>query len=262
MNRKGYKVVWTSKRDTILYACPNDKMCRDFKLHEDKYLKGAMENEFAKRKEFLRRYEGHDEAGADASDLRHDNRGKLEEPYRSAGSADFHTGTAAEHIKNNDNHRTDGRDHGRSGNRTPFLHTGVGTSNGEFQYGSDEANKRNKEQSQGNDEGDLLTGWENERRFFEQSFNGKEIYERYVPEAKDRQLDSDNNADLIPWRIRFMGDFADLMNTNKRRYRRKRFKLSKKNIRKRLAKGQKTSGYEEYDNNRLAAGRNTCTNLG
>lgn len=65
------------------------------------------------------------------------------------------------------------------------------------------------------DERDLLTGWENERRFFEQSFSGKEIYERYVSEAKDRQLDSDSNADLIPWSIRFMGNFADLLNTSK-----------------------------------------------
>lgn len=247
MNRKGYKVVWTNKRDTILYECPNGKMCRDFKLHEDKYLKGAMENEFAKRKEFLRRYEGHDEAGTNASNLRHDNRGKLEESDRSAGSADLHSGTTAEHIKNNDNHRTDGRDHGRSGNGTSVIHTGVGTSSGAFQYGSDKANKRDRGQSQENDERDLLTGWENERQFFEQSFNGKEIYERYVSQAKDRQLDSDGDADLIPWSIRFMGDFTDLLNTNNRRYRRKRFKLSKKNIRKRLAKGQKTSGYEEYD---------------
>ena len=247
MNKKGYRVVWTSKRDTILYECPNGKRCRDFKLHEDKYLKGAMENEFAKRKEFLRRYEGYDEAGADAADLRHDNRRKLEESDRSAGSADFHSGTAAEHTENDDNHRTDGRDHGKSGNSTSIIHTEVGRGDREFQYGNDEANKRNKEQSQGNDERDLLTGWENERRFFEQSFNGERIYERYVSEAKDRQLDSDGNADLIPWSIRFMGNFADLLNTGNRRYRRKRFKLSEKNIQKRLARGQKTSGYEEYE---------------
>ena len=240
-------MIWTNKRDTILYACPNGKMCRDFKLHEDKYLKGTMENEFAKRKEILRGYEGHDEAGADAADLRHDNRRKLEESYRSAGSTNFHSGTAAEHIENDDNHRTDGRDHGRSSSGTSIVHTGVGTSNGEFQYGSDKANERDKGQNQENDERDFLTGWENERQFFEQSFSGKEIYERYVSQAKDRQLDSDNDADLIPWSVRFMGNFADLLNTSNRRYRRKRFKLSKKGINKRLARGQRTSGYEEYE---------------
>lgn len=247
MNCKGYRVIWTSKRDTILYACPNGKMCRDFKLHEDKYLKGAMENEFAKRKEIIRRYEGHDEAGTNAADLRHDNRGKLEESDRSAGSADLHSGTTAEHIKNNDNYRTDGRDYGRSGNGTSVLHTGVGTNSGEFQYGSDKPDGNSERSNSEYDERDLLTGWENEREFFEQSFNGERIYERYVSEAKDRQLDFDNNADLIPWSIRFMGNFTDLLNTSSRRYRRKRFKLSKKEINKRLAKGQKTSGYEEYE---------------
>ena len=60
-------------------------------------------------------------------------------------------------------------------------------------------------------------------------------------------MDSDGNADLIPWSIRFMGNFADLLNTGNRRYRRKRFKLSEKNIQKRLARGQKTSGYDDYE---------------
>lgn len=246
MNKKGYRVIWTSKKDTILYECPNGKMCRDFKLHEDKYLKGAMENEFAKRKEFLRRHEGHDEAGADAADLRHDNRGELEESYRTAGSADLHSGTTAEYIENDDNHRTDDGIHGKSGNGTSVLHTGVGTNSGEFQYGSGKPDGNSERSNSEYDERDFLTGWENERQFFEQSFSGKEIYERYVSQAKDRQLDSDGDADLIPWSI-FMGNFADLLNTSNRRYRRKRFKLSKKNIRKRLAKGQRTSGYEEYE---------------
>ena len=247
MNKKGYRVIWTSKRDTILYQCPNGKRCRDFKLHEDKYLKGAMENEFTKRKEYLRKYEGYDEIGTDAPDLCSDNRGKLGKSYQSAGSADFHSGTAAEHIENNDNHRTDGRDHGKSGNRTSIVHTGVGTSSGEFQYGSDKANERDRGQSQENDEGNILTGWENEREFFQQSFYGERRYERYITKTKDNQLGTDSNASLITWSINFMGNFADLLNTNNRRYTRKRYKLSKKNIRKRQAKGHKTSGYEEYD---------------
>lgn len=249
MNRKGYKVVWTSKRDTILYACPNGKMCRDFKLHEDKYLKEAMENEFEKRKEFLRRHEGHDEAGEIASNLRHDNRRELEESYRSAGPADFHTGTAAEHIENDDNDRTDGRDHGRSGNRTSVVHTGVRRNSGEFQHGSGKTSERDRGQSQENDEGNILTGWENERQFFEQSFHGERVYERYTAQTKDNQLGTDSNASVITWSINFMGNFADLLNTNNRRYKRKRYKLSKKGINKRLARGQKTSGYEEYDDN-------------
>lgn len=105
MNKKGYRVVWTSKRDTILYECPNGKRCRDFKLHKDKYLKGAMENEFAKRKEFLRKNERYDETGTDASDLRSDNRGKLGKSYQSAGTSNINNGTATGHTSDNDYNR-------------------------------------------------------------------------------------------------------------------------------------------------------------
>lgn len=247
MNKKGYRVVWTSNRDTILYECPNGKRCRDFKLHEDKYLKGVMENEFAKRKEYLRKYEGYDETGTDTSDLRSDNRGKLGKPYQSAGTSNINNGTATRHAANDDYDRTDGRDLGRSGNRTSIIHTGVGTNGGKFQYGSDKPDGNSERSNSEYDERDLLTGWENERRFFEQSFYGERVYERYHAQAKDNQLGTDSNASLITWSINFMGNFADLLSTNNRSYRRKRIKLSKKNIRKRQAKGQKTSGYEEYD---------------
>lgn len=253
MNKKGYRVIWTGRRDTILYQCPNGKMCRDFKLHEDKYLKGAMENEFAKRKEFLRRYEGHDEAGANAADLRHDNGGKLEEPYRSVGAADYHTGTTAEHIENNDNNRTNGGDYGKSSDSVSSVHKRVGSGSGEFPCGNDEADERDEGQSQGNNERDFLTGWENERRFFEQSFYGERAYERYNTKTKDNQLGVDSNASLVSWSVNFMGNFANLLSSNNRRYSKKRYKLSKKSIQKRLAKGQKSSGYEEYEDNNYTA---------
>jgi len=46
MEQLGYGVKWTDTRKAITYHCPNGKDCRDFKLHEEKYLKGSMENEF------------------------------------------------------------------------------------------------------------------------------------------------------------------------------------------------------------------------
>ena len=258
MNKKGYRVIWTSNRDTILYECPNGKRCRDFKLHENKYLKGAMENEFAKRKEYLRKYEGYDETGTDASDLRSDNRRELGKSYQSAGTPNINNGTTTGHTANDDYNRTDDRFDKQSDGEYANLHREAGLNNGEtqqsyesdrigFQQVSHKTNERTEGRNQENDEGNILTGWENEREFFEQSFNGERIYERYVSTAKDRQLDSDSDADLIPRSIRFMGNFTDLLNTSSRRYRRKRFKLSKKEINKRLAKGQKTSGYEEYE---------------
>ncbi|MDD4495280.1 MAG: relaxase/mobilization nuclease domain-containing protein [Eubacteriales bacterium] len=46
MNRLGYGVAWTDTRKSICYTTPNGYKCRDDRLHEEKYLKGNMENEF------------------------------------------------------------------------------------------------------------------------------------------------------------------------------------------------------------------------
>ena len=178
--------------------------------------------------------------------------------YQSAGTSNINNGTATGHTSYNDYNRTDGRIDKQSDREYANLHREAGFNNGEaqqsyesdrvgFQQVSHKTNERTEGRNQENDEGDILTGWENERRFFEQSFYGERAYERYITKTKDNQLGTDSNASVITWSINFMGNFADLLNTNNRRYTTKRYKLSKKNIRKRLAKGQKTSGYEEYD---------------
>lgn len=51
MSIMGYSVTWTDGRKYITYQCPNKMKCRDIKLHNDKYLKGNMENEFRYRRE-------------------------------------------------------------------------------------------------------------------------------------------------------------------------------------------------------------------
>lgn len=51
MSIMGYSVTWTDDRKYITYQCPNKMKCRDIKLHNEKYLKGSMENEFRYRQE-------------------------------------------------------------------------------------------------------------------------------------------------------------------------------------------------------------------
>lgn len=51
MSIMGYSVTWTDGRKYITYQCPNKMKCRDIKLHNGKYLKGSMENEFRYRQE-------------------------------------------------------------------------------------------------------------------------------------------------------------------------------------------------------------------
>lgn len=50
MALEGYSVRWTAERKDITYTTPEGQKCRCSKLHEDKYLKGNMENEFRIRK--------------------------------------------------------------------------------------------------------------------------------------------------------------------------------------------------------------------
>lgn len=46
MNKLGYQVNWTDTREYITYTTPEGYKCRDNKLYDEKYSKGAMENEF------------------------------------------------------------------------------------------------------------------------------------------------------------------------------------------------------------------------
>ncbi len=53
MQSEGYDIRWTDTRQNITYTTPNGMKCRDNKLHEEKYLKQRMEEEFAIRKEII-----------------------------------------------------------------------------------------------------------------------------------------------------------------------------------------------------------------
>lgn len=73
MEMEGYEVKWKDTHKYITYTCPNGKPCRDNKLHEEKYLKENMEDEFRIREKIIRDIESTSEdelreSGAD-SDL-------------------------------------------------------------------------------------------------------------------------------------------------------------------------------------------------
>ncbi|MDO5152740.1 MAG: relaxase/mobilization nuclease domain-containing protein [Eubacteriales bacterium] len=53
MNRAGYQVSWTDDRKYITFTCPNGMKCRCNKLHDEKYLKENLENEFTVRQQHL-----------------------------------------------------------------------------------------------------------------------------------------------------------------------------------------------------------------
>ena len=55
MERAGYKVRWEDARACITYTTPSGMRCRDKRLHEDKYRKENMENEFDIRQKIIDR---------------------------------------------------------------------------------------------------------------------------------------------------------------------------------------------------------------
>ena len=81
MKKRGYEVNWTDTRKYITYTTPNGYRCRDIRLHEDKFLKEAMENEFRIRQKIARSetYCGSEFGrGAEADTMLYDHTGKLE----------------------------------------------------------------------------------------------------------------------------------------------------------------------------------------
>ena len=86
MKKRGYEVNWTDTRKYITYTTPNGYRCRDIRLHEDKFLKEAMENEFRIRQKISRgeAYSGAELRGSgEANTMRYDHGSKLEsdDPY-------------------------------------------------------------------------------------------------------------------------------------------------------------------------------------
>ena len=56
MKRKGYEVKWTDERKDITFTCPNGMKCRGARLHQERYRKENIENEFRLRKQQYERY--------------------------------------------------------------------------------------------------------------------------------------------------------------------------------------------------------------
>lgn len=66
MRTEGYEVRWQDSRKNITYTIPGGIRCRDDRLHDERYLKGAMEREFRIRQAILH---GRIEAAESASEL-------------------------------------------------------------------------------------------------------------------------------------------------------------------------------------------------
>ena len=195
MSIMGYSVTWTDGRKYITYQCPNKMKCRDIKLHNGKYLKGSMENEFRYRQE---QYFGKSQTekqqltDCDRTALRRNESnfdsvtGERGRTHPTENSNNLSAGAVQPNFKHS-KYRTDDRL-----SETDFRNrTGVyGNKLEELSDGAEESFRTNSERHQVGavaDDRVYTTGWEDSRRVFEQylakrsgtgisnSFTGEEV---------------------------------------------------------------------------------------
>lgn len=211
MSIMGYSVTWTDDRKYITYQCPNKMKCRDIKLHNDKYLKGSMENEFRYRQE---QYFGKPQA--EEQQLADSDRATL---GRNENDFDSVTGQGGRtHPVENGNNLSAGAvqyDFKNLNGRPDGAISGENSGNQQRQYGIDleglsggaEENfgtdsERNQVGANSDDE-NYRTGWEESRRVFEQYLAtrsgvgiGNSVTSEEVNSADNIKMDSNNCAVL------------------------------------------------------------------
>lgn len=211
MSIMGYSVTWTRDRKYITYQCPNKMRCRDIKLHNDKYLKGSMENEFRYRQ---KQYFG--QPKAEEQQLTDSDRvtiGRNKSDFDSVTvergrtqSVENGNNVSAGAVQPNFKHseyRTDDRlsetdfrnRTGVYGNKLEELSDGA-----EENFGTD--SKRNQVGANADDE-IYRTGWEESRAVFEQHLAtrsgvgiGNSITSEEVNSANNIKMDSNNRTAL------------------------------------------------------------------
>lgn len=211
MSIMGYSVTWTDGRKYITYQCPNKMKCRDIKLHNDKYLKGSMENEFRYRQE---QYFGKPQA--EEQQLTDSDRATI---GRNKSDFDSVTGQrgGTQSVENGNNlsagavqpdfKNLNGRPDGEiSGENSGNQQRQYGINLEELSDGAEESFRTDSERNQVSANADdrvYPTGWEDSRRIFEQhleerSTNGvRDIRNGEEVDTPDNsKMDSNNCAVL------------------------------------------------------------------
>ena len=190
MKKLGYGVTWTDSRKSICYTTPNGYKCRDDRLHEEKYLKGNMENEFRIREaqDKERRRFVDDRETISVRRLRH-SEGTV------ASNDQF-----AEEQSGEDTHSLN---RGRS--CIPHqLYQRNGTGNAEQGHGDSASNDRKNDC--GTDESDL-TGWELSRAELDSAgesdgFTTQPISADAVKTVENNEMVSDRSDGIVSDAIR------------------------------------------------------------
>lgn len=167
MELEGYQVKWSDTRKYITYTCPNGMKCRNNKLHEEKYLKEAMTDEFRIREKNTERIEGSGEdefsAGGSDGNLRFNYREELARADSVSADADRYAEYDDEYDRNSGDVERPLRYAAGAVGQTDFLRR-ENTANADRISGY--ASTASGADSDGdiNLDGELpITGWESER---------------------------------------------------------------------------------------------------
>lgn len=208
MSIMGYSVTWTDGRKYITYQCPNKMKCRDIKLHNDKYLKGSMENEFRYRQE---QYFGKPQA--EEQQLTDSDRATI---GRNKSDFDSVTGQrgGTQSVENGNNlsagavqpdfKNLNGRPDGEiSGENSGNQQRQYGINLEELSDGAEESFRTDSERNQVSANADdrvYPTGWEDSRRVFEQYLAKRSgthsLSSEKVNSADNLKMDSNNHTVL------------------------------------------------------------------
>ena len=189
MEENGYQVRWSDDRKAITYTTPDGKKCRDFKLHEPKYLKGNMEIEFRRKEIAAEPERSGAEADADSGESRalcHSDGEQLESFGRRPAHADRDAQGYSGRARTVSDRRRTGQSHERADDTSGAIQQRVREEHERFSAGDErhfnESPEGFKKSGAGfgtdneyGGEGYCLTGWENERRIFEAFIRGEGI---------------------------------------------------------------------------------------
>ncbi|MBQ8817873.1 MAG: relaxase/mobilization nuclease domain-containing protein [Clostridia bacterium] len=218
MESEGYSVTWTDSRKYITYTCPDGKKVRDNKLHELKFLKENMQNEFTIRSQTIKQYEhyqakandGGNDADSDADtvsadSIRHSPRGLggISDVYEDDVNVSANTIQQAHRATGNGSYgggleRDDG-----SAERMVKPHEPASDGDSE-QHSAESTGDSSREQ------GASLTGWEDARTIFlsaqHQNSGSAGSYRGHaIPnEEMDNMLDSGE------WDSQYSSEYGDM----------------------------------------------------
>ena len=235
MDKLGYDIRWTPTRKNITYiekANPNHR-CRDDNMHEEKFLKENMEAEFEIRERLTNLKTAKQSADYNNGESNRNNDcGK-----RLLESTDQSEQKSKSAVKFNFGNETgQGNDSRRIGMDC--------SANQQEDIGTEKHDSETVGESGNADDG---TNWIREREYAYGIRTEEQSVERTEGEMdSDILWNDDRSSGVLPNSFYFVGNLFKMID-NQTRYHRKRIKLSQKEIEKKLAHGQKTDGYEEYE---------------